>query len=308
MDLRTALLALLLLPTAGMPATAEAGTRTLRHVAPARLPAPMLAGNFRVGADVSVFLASEKLDGVRARWDGRQLLTRAGHRIDAPAWFTDGFPAQAIEGELWIGRGKFQQVSDLVRTLEPDAQAWRQVRFMAFDLPASPQTFAIRTRLLRALVTQAALPHLQRIAQHHFIDRAELEARLDALVASGGEGLMLHYATGLYRAGRTDTLLKYKRWNDSEARVVGYRPGKGKYDGMVGALLVEDAHGRHFALGSGLRDTDRARPPAVGTLVTFRYNGLTAKGTPRFARFQRVRTETDSVAKPCASAAGCNAR
>lgn len=296
MDLRTALLTLLLLPPAAISFTADAATRSPLHAVAAQLPAPMLAGSFHAGIDIADYLVSEKLDGVRARWDGRQLLTRAGNRIDTPAWFIAGWPAQAMEGELWIDRGKFQQISDLVRALHADASAWRQVRFMAFDLPASPQPFAARTRMLRALVTQTGLPQLQRIAQLHFTDRAQLEARLDALVARGGEGLMLHHALAHYRAGRTDGLLKFKRWNDAEARVVGYRPGKGKYVGMVGALLVEDAHGRRFALGSGLRDADRVRPPVIGTLVTFRYNGLTAKGTPRFARYQRMRPDAESIA------------
>ncbi|MDI1252671.1 DNA ligase [Thermomonas sp.] len=296
MELRTALLALLLLPPAAFPANAETLTRTLLHVAVAPMPAPMLATGFHPDIDIASYLVSEKLDGVRARWDGRQLLTRAGNRIDAPAWFTAGWPAQAIEGELWIGRGQFQQVSDLVRALQPDTSAWRQVHFMAFDLPTSPQPFATRTRALRDLVRRAALPQLQRIAQVHLTDRAQLDARLDAVVAGRGEGLMLHYAFAHYRPGRTDELLKYKRWDDAEARVVGYRPGKGKYAGMVGALLVEDAHGRRFALGSGLRDADRTRPPPIGSMVTFRYNGLTAKGTPRFARYQRMHADAASVA------------
>ena len=297
MDLRTALLALLLLPPIALPANAQPSAHTLRYAAPARMPAPMLATGFRADVDIAGYLVSEKLDGVRARWDGRQLLTRAGNRIDAPAWFTVGWPAQAIEGELWIGRGQFQQVSDLVRALQADTSAWHQVRFMAFDLPASTQPFSTRTRALRELVTRAALPQLQRIAQMHFTDHAQLDAKLDALVTDGGEGLMLHHALAHYRAGRTDGLLKYKRWNDAEARVIGYRPGKGKYTGMVGALLVTDSHGRHFALGSGLRDADRAKPPAIGSLVTFRYNGLTGKGTPRFARYQRVQVDAASNAR-----------
>ncbi len=299
MDLRTALLALLLLPPA-LPVSAHAASRTSRHAeaAPvlAPMPAPMLASGFHAGIDIADYLVSEKLDGVRARWDGRQLLTRAGNRIDAPAWFTTGWPPQAIEGELWIGHGQFQPVSELVRALQPDATQWRQVRFMAFDLPTSTQPFAERTRQLRTLVARAGVPQLQRATQRHFSDRAQLEAWLDAVVADGGEGLMLHHALAHYRAGRTDGLLKYKRWNDAEARVVGYRPGKGKYLGMVGALLVEDAHGRRFALGSGLRDADRARPPPIGARVTFRYNGLTAKGTPRFARFQRMHIDATSTA------------
>ena len=132
---------------------------------------------------------------------------------------------------------------------------------------------------------------LQRIPQRHFASRALLDAQLRAVLAGGGEGLMLQHALAPYRAGRSDTLLKLKQGRDAEARVVGYRPGKGKYAGMTGALLVEDAHGRRFALGSGLRDADRAAPPPIGSIVTFRYDGLTAKGTPRFARFQRVRRD-----------------
>ena len=295
MDLRTALLVVLMLSPSVLPAHAQEATPTPLHTASAAMPAPMLATGFHPGIDVEAYLVSEKLDGVRARWDGRQLLTRAGNRIEAPVWFTDGWSTQAMEGELWIGRGQFQQVSDLVRALQPDAPAWRQVRFMAFDLPTSPHPFASRTRELRVLVEQLALPQLSRIAQFNFSDRAQLDTWLDAVTSGGGEGLMLHHAFAHYHAGRTDQLLKYKRWNDAEARVVGYRPGKGKYAGMVGALLVQDRHGRRFALGSGLRDADRARPPAIGTQVTFRYNGLTAKGTPRFARYQRVRDDLAST-------------
>lgn len=300
MDLRTALLALLILSPAAFPTNTHASANTPLHVAPTRMqtsiPAPMLASGFHVGINIADYLVSEKLDGVRARWDGRQLVTRAGNRIDAPAWFTAGWPAQAMEGELWSGRGQFQHVSDLVRALQPDTTEWRQVRFMAFDLPASTQPFANRARALRELVTRASLPQLQRIVQLHFTDQSQLDAMLDALVANGGEGLMLHHALAHYRAGRTDGLLKYKRWSDDEARVIGYRPGKGKYLGMVGALLVEDARGRRFALGSGLRDADRARPPPIGSRVTFRYNGLTAKGAPRFARYQRMHTDAASAA------------
>ena len=102
---------------------------------------------------------------------------------------------------------------------------------------------------------------------------------------------MLQHALAPYRGGRSETLLKYKQGRDDEARGVGYRPGKGKYAGMVGALLVEDARGRRFALGSGLQDRERRHPPAIGSVVSYRYEGLTAKGTPRFARYLRVRGE-----------------
>ena len=289
MNLRTAVLFALLSPAIGLPAPSLAiGLQA---------PAPMLASRFHPGIDtVAAYLVSEKLDGVRARWDGRRLLTRNGNAIDAPAWFTAGWPAQPMDGELWHGRGRFQHTSDLVRALRTDEAAWRQTRFMAFDLPADGGDFARRSTRLRSLVLAAEAPALAVITQHHLRDHAALEARLKAVVAAGGEGLMLHRADARYRAGRSDGLLKYKRFEDAEARVVGYRPGKGKYTGMVGALLVEDPRGRRFALGSGLRDADRKRPPQIGSVVTFRYNGLTAKGTPRFARYLRVRRPAGATA------------
>lgn len=283
MEPRTALLALLLSTALLSPSPAFATT--------ASLPAPMLATRFHDSGDLSTWLVSEKLDGVRARWDGRRLLTRNGDPIDAPGWFTAGWPAQAIDGELWIARGRFQQVSDLVRALRPDEAGWRTVRFMAFDLPGDAGAFSRRANHLRGLVAQANAPQLHVIAQIRVDSRAALDARLHAVVAAGGEGLMLHRASARYRGGRSDDLRKYKLAADAEARVVGYRPGQGKYAGMVGALLVEDAHGRRFALGSGLSDAERRHPPRQGQWVTFRYNGLTAKGTPRFARYLRVRND-----------------
>lgn len=283
MELRTALL-LALLPAIGFPAPATADG--------VHAPAPMLASRFDASLiDVADFLVSEKLDGVRARWDGRRLLTRSGHAIEVPPWFTAGWPRQPMDGELWTRRGAFQQMSDLVRAHRADPAAWRQVRFMAFDLPADGGSFARRSARLHSLVLASDAETLAVIAQRQVRDRTALDARLQAVVAAGGEGLMLHRADARYHAGRSDALLKFKPFDDAEARVVGYRPGKGKYTGMVGALLVEDARGRRFALGSGLRDADRLHPPRIGAQVTFRYNGLTAKGTPRFARFLRVRHE-----------------
>lgn len=282
MDPRPALLALLLF----------ASTPTMHAATPLHaLPAPMLASRMPEGIDVAAYLVSEKLDGVRARWDGRDLWTRAGIRIDAPAWFTRGWPRLPMEGELWIARGRFQQVSDAVRALQADEAAWRPIRFMAFDLPAGEAPFSQRHRQLRDIVVAADSPTLQRIPQLHVASRALLDAHLRAVLAGGGEGLVLQHALAPYRPGRSDTLLKLKQGRDAEARVVGYRAGKGKYAGMTGALLVEDAHGRRFALGSGLRDADRAAPPPLGSIVSFRYDGLTAKGMPRFARYLRVRSD-----------------
>ena len=265
---------------------ALAGSAPAHAATPTPLPAPMLAITMPDHVDVAGYLASEKLDGVRARWDGRALWTRAGHRIHVPPWFTRGWPAVAMDGELWLGRGQFDASSGLVRAGDFADPDWRALRFMAFDLPGDPAGFAQRSRRLAALL-RAPPPTLARVRQLHFASRTSLDAHLRAVVAAGGEGLMLQHALAPYRGGRSESLLKLKLARDAEARVIGYKPGKGKYEGMVGALLVEDERGRRFALGSGLRDVDRAAPPPIGSRVTFRHDGLTARGTPRFPRYLR---------------------
>jgi DNA ligase-1 len=254
-------------------------------------PPLMLAGQWHDGADPAQYWVSEKLDGVRARWDCKALWTRAGNRINAPADFTSGWPAQPLDGELWIARDRFDATSAIVRTSPARPQDWQPIRFMAFDLPAHPGGFSQRLTALQALVRNAARPTLSSIRQQRVADSDSLQRLLQSVGAAGGEGLMLHHQSSRYLPGRSDGLLKLKPWQDAEAWVVGHVPGKGKYTGMLGALLVQREDGSRFRIGSGLKDVQRANPPDIGTLVTYRYNGYTATGLPRFARFLRVRDE-----------------
>ena len=260
-------------------------------VARASEPPLQLARVYQAGMDLQGYWVSEKLDGVRAYWDGQQLLSRGGNIIAAPDWFLRDFPAQPLDGELWMGRGRFAQVSAAVRRLQPKAQEWRQIRFMVFDLPASGVPFSERVKRMRELVGKTSSYHLALVEQRPATDHGALLARLDRVLAVGGEGLMLHHGESIYTAGRTATLLKVKTSQDAEATVVDYSEGKGKYQGQVGALVVETGDGRRFKLGSGLSDNDRADPPPVGSTVTYKFFGLTANGLPRFASFLRIRND-----------------
>jgi DNA ligase-1 len=263
-------------------------------LAPAQAEAPpamLLAETYAAGIDVGQYLVSEKFDGVRAQWDGATLRFRGGGRVPAPAWFTAGFPAVPLDGELWIARGAFDALSGTVRKLEPVDAEWRQVRYWVFELPGAPGSFAERVGKLRTLVAASGVPWLQAVEQTRIASHAELMRRLDAVVRGGGEGLMLHRADAPYLTGRSDALLKLKPWQDAEAVVVGYIPGQGRYAGMTGALEMEMADGRRFRLGSGLSDALRRQPPPIGTRITYRYQHLTKAGMPRFPRYLRVRVD-----------------
>lgn len=253
----------------------------------AESPDLLLAKTYSDDINIADYWVSEKLDGVRAYWSGTQLLSRQGNVLHAPSWFVADFPSSQLDGELWIARGAFEDVVSTVRKLNPIDKEWRKVRYRLFELPEAKGTFTQRLAMLEQLAKRS--DYLQLIPQARFSSLSALNDKLDAVVAAGGEGLMLHYADALYRTGRSDALLKLKKHQDAEAVVIEYLPGKGKHLGRLGALLVEMPSGKYFKLGGGFTDAQRESPPDIGSLVTYKYYGLTQRGIPKFASFLRVR-------------------
>lgn len=261
---------------------------------PSALAAPaapplLLAEVLRGDVVLADYWVSEKLDGARALWDGQSLRFRSGRPVPAPAWFIAALPPEPLDGELWLGRGRFAELSGIVRRQQPRDDEWRQVRFMVFEQPDGAGSFTERVERLKAIVARAGVPWLEVVEQFRVADRAALQARLEAVVAAGGEGLMLHRADAPYVTGRSDALLKLKPRLDAEATVLAHLPGRGRLAGMMGALLVETPSGVRFQLGTGFTDAERREPPPVGAQVTYVYRELTRDGVPRFASYWRRR-------------------
>jgi DNA ligase 1 len=253
-------------------------------------PSLLLAREMAPGQSPAGYLASEKYDGVRALWDGRQLRFRGGGAVPAPAWFTARLPANvSLDGELWLGHGRFDALSATVRREQAVDAEWRELKYMVFELPGGAGSFAERAARIREVVASANWPALQAVEQLAVPDRAALERRLAEIVAAGGEGVALHRADATYLTGRSDVLLKLKPVADADAVVIGHAPGRGKFAGQVGALKVRNAQGQVFFIGSGLSDAQRASPPPLGSTVSYRWRGETATGLPRFATLWRVR-------------------
>lgn len=254
-------------------------------------PKLALAGVYEKGVDLDEYWASEKLDGVRAYWDGERFWSRGGNEYRAPKWFTEGFPDVPMDGELWMGRGRFAELSGAVRRQEPIDRSWRQIRFMVFDLPGVDQPFSERVRAMESVLVPSPSPYLAMVVQYPATDHEELMAALDEVVSDGGEGLMLRRGSSYHSVGRSNDLLKVKRYDDAEAVVVAHLPGRGKYQGMLGSIQVERDDGRRFHIGTGFSDKERKNPPSVGATVTYKYYGYTTTGLPRFASFLRVRSD-----------------
>ncbi|WP_414828678.1 DNA ligase [Alteromonas sp. H39] len=251
-----------------------------------------LASRYQAQVDIQHYLVSEKLDGIRARWTGSQLITRNGNTIHAPPWFTKNWPDQELEGELWTQRGEFERVASIVLTKHPD-ERWRSVTMKLFDLPAEDLVFADRVNKMSEVVRATDNPYLSMIPQLAFTSIDAMERHLDNIIANGGEGLMLHHKQATYQHGRNPHLLKLKRYDDAEAKVIAHLPGKGKFKGMMGSLMVKTSDGMEFKIGSGFSHNERLNPPPPGSWITFKYYGLTRNGIPRFASFLHVRPQSD---------------
>jgi DNA ligase-1 len=272
------------LATLGLTASASAAWAVVAESPPALL----LARELGPSLSPAGYLVSEKFDGVRAFWDGRQLRFRGGGVIAAPDWFLKRLPPQALDGELWLGRGRFDEVSALLRRGQPDDSAWKLVNYLIFELPGAPGTFEARAAEIRALVAKQDWPALKAVDQFRVADRPALQRKLNEVVSAGGEGLALHRADALYITGRSEALLKFKPVQDADAVVIGHEPGQGKYAGQLGALKVRSDDGLEFRIGTGLSDALRRSPPPLGSRVSYRWRGKTSTGLPRFASLLRV--------------------
>jgi DNA ligase-1 len=253
-------------------------------------PPLLLAESWDFTTDPTGWWLSEKLDGVRAFFDGKQFYSRLGNLFHAPDWFLMGLPDVPLDGELWLGRKKFQRAVSIVRR-QDKSDLWKDIRYVVFDAPKLEIGFEQRLEFIR----QAMIDHSPAYAQAHEHVRCQgldhLRAELARLEALGGEGLMMRQAGSRYESGRSTTLLKVKTFHDAEARVLKHLEGSGRHKGRLGALLVEMPDGTTFSVGTGFSDAERENPPAVGSLITYRYQELSEAGVPRFPSFVSVRDE-----------------
>jgi DNA ligase 1 len=274
-------------------ASRAAGTR--RTSAASKKPtAPplLLAHRWEVDHDPTGWWMSEKLDGVRAYWDGEAFVSRLGNQFLAPDWFIADLPADTLDGELWVDRKRFQRTISIVRS-GAAGDEWRAVRYVVFDAPNAKGTFEARLAHARKVLERAGAPHAHCHEHVACSGIDHLREELRRVEALGGEGLMLRQPASPYVVGRSTTLLKVKTFQDAEARVVEHAPGTGKHKGRLGALVVELADGTRFSIGTGFSDAERASPPRLGAIVTFRYQELSDDGVPRFPSYVGERLDVE---------------
>ncbi|WP_338871389.1 DNA ligase [Myxococcus stipitatus] len=255
-----------------------------------KAPPLLLAQPWENDVDLTDWWMSEKLDGVRAYWDGKRFWSRLGNEYMAPEWFTAGLPDFPLDGELFGGRKRFQRTVSVVRR-QDKSQDWKELLFVVFDAPGVEADFEQRLERCREWLATAKPAHAQWHPHERCQGTPHLRAELERVEALGGEGLMLRKPGSRYEVGRSHTLLKVKSFKDDEAVVVGHVAGAGRHKGRLGALEVELRNGKRFSVGTGFSDAERGAPPPVGTLITFRYQELSNDGVPRFPSYIGVRID-----------------
>lgn len=262
-----------------------------------QVPPLLLAHPWDNVQDLTGYWMSEKLDGIRAYWNGKTFISRLGNEFYAPDWFVQGLPNMILDGELWAGRKKFQRATSIVRR-QDRSDHWKEITYVVFDAPALDAPFEDRQAALQAHFAPDRTPYARALEQERCRGMDHLRKELDRVEKLGGEGLMMRRPRSKYEVGRSFSLLKVKTFHDAEARVIAHQAGTGKHKGRLGSLLVELPNGIQFSVGTGLSDKERHAPPRIGAMITFRYQELSDTGVPRFPSYVGERLDVHGPSAP----------
>ena len=267
-----------------------------------KTPPLLLAQTWDNWSDLTDWWMSEKLDGVRAYWDGKQFRSRLGNVYHAPDWFIEDLPGVPLDGELWMGRKAFQRTVSVVRR-QDKSDHWKAIQYLVFDSPACEGGFETRMEFLNDCLTRIKTGHI--VGHPHQVCNSldHLREELARVEGLGGEGLMLRQPGSNYEVGRSQALLKVKTFHDDDAIVLEHVAGKGKHKGRLGAIVVQLPDHTTFSVGTGFSDAERSAPPPIGSVITFRYQELSDGGIPRFPSYVGVRKDRDLSEKAVAEAA-----
>lgn len=289
-------------------AKAPAVTVTIDKASEAAARKVMLAQKWTDKHDPTGWWISEKLDGVRAYWDGRNFYSRLGNPFPAPEWFKKGLPPSPLDGELWCGRRQFRRCLSIVRN-RASGDLWQFITYLVFDAPSVNKPYEERVAHIKKLVVPgkkpvpgapshgssakgSGCPYAAPVGIIACEGRDHLKRELAKVDSKGGEGLMLREPKSKYENKRSNVLRKVKSVHDEEAKIVGHEGGKGRAF-RLGALVLKTPDGREFTCGSGLSAEDRRSPPEIGSIVTYRFTELMDNGYPRFPVYVGPRIDVD---------------
>ena len=230
---------------------------------------------------------SEKLDGIRAYWTGKELLSKNGNKINAPYWFIKDFPSFELDGELWTKRDDFENIQNIVLDENPSSK-WEEITYNIFEVPNTSGNFDKRLEKIKLWLQKNPNKYINIIPQKVCKDESDLDNYLKDLLEKKAEGIILKNPKLEYFAGRSNDILKVKKFYDDEGLIIGINYTK---NNEFKSLKLQLNNGIVFNLGGGFSNIERQNPPKVGDIVTFKYYTFTKNNKPKFASFLRVRNK-----------------
>ncbi|EES89887.1 DNA ligase [Helicobacter canadensis] len=238
------------------------------------------------------YLMSEKLDGIRGIWNGKTLSTRNNNPLNPPKFWLKNFPSFNLDGELWLDYESFEQISSIIHTSTPNPKEWQKIIYYIFDAPNICKNCTLLERLtkLQEYLDKNPAPYIKIIPQIKIQDKNHLQSYFQSILDKKGEGIIIRQNDSSY--SDSNHSYKYKPYMDSECKVIGYTQGKGKFKGMLGAIICQanlKGELKTFKIGSGFTQKERENPPPINSIITYKYNGFTKNNLPRFPIFLRIR-------------------
>lgn len=254
----------------------------------------------RVANNLINYAVSEKFDGIRALWDGQNMFSKSGKILAIPPCFSDKLSplglknGDFVEGELWIDYGAFDEISSVILRKNPTCTDFERVKYLIFNAHLGESSdFLANLSQVKGILDSQNLTQdrcIQVINQHRFATQKELSDFFNTVIAKGGEGVIVRDSRVAF---------KLKPQNDAECKIVDYSRGKGRIRGKVGAIICESLADKNsgiekgviFRIGSGLSDKMRENPPKIGTIITYKFSGISKNGIPKHTRFLRIYAE-----------------
>lgn len=156
--------------------------------------------------DLTNWILSEKFDGIRAYWDGKNLLSKQNKIIKCPDWFTEDLPKEKIlDGEIWLRRNSFDELNSILKSNQNESY-WLNVKLVVFDIVCE----GIFTERMKKL-ENIQFPNHVIIPEREICQSNEhLIAKMKRIVLLGGEGLIANDPNSDYVPERTSSVIKVK--------------------------------------------------------------------------------------------------
>lgn len=255
---------------------------------------PMLVNKYKGDENLSGWVMSEKLQGVRGLWDGKTLKNRAGNIIPAPDFFTKCYPDFAIDGEIYSYKLPYEDITAATKGQNPNA--WIKIKHYIFDVPEAEGGLMQRLAVLQEYLDKNKCDTIKIIPQLPAISHKNMENYYNEIVTRNGQGVIVRDPNAPYKGGRSNKILKFKKQLDDECKILDYNNGTGKFSSTIISLTCKNLKDdKIFKIKSGIDKKVRNNPPKKGTIITYKYHGIKDDGSPKNPVFLYAREDLSEV-------------